>query len=98
MNFRPFQFQIYNAILRRWPRDVYGHFESAKNLFTTSIHVLVSAVQKLSRQVRLADGTLLYRGLGGELELPEGFWRSDARGRRGYKKKENNELKTGVHK
>jgi hypothetical protein len=78
------QFQVYNSILRRWPTDLYELFKSYKNLFSTTIHVLVSAVQKLSRQIRIPDGTLLYRGLGGKMDLPDSFSQPDERGGRGY--------------
>jgi hypothetical protein len=33
---------VYNAILRRWPDDIYGPFHSGGNLFATTIFVLVS--------------------------------------------------------
>jgi hypothetical protein len=46
--------------------------------------VLVSAVQKLSRSVKIPDGTLLYRGLGGTLDLPDPFFRPDGLGCKGY--------------
>jgi hypothetical protein len=36
------------------------------NLFTTTIFSLVSAIQKLSRTM----GTLLYRGMGGSMDMP----------------------------
>jgi hypothetical protein len=47
-------FQIYNAILRRYPREVFERFEGGGNLFATTIHVLVSAVVKISRVMLLA--------------------------------------------
>ena len=34
--------------------------------------------------MRLPQGLVLYRGLGGDLELPERFYRPDENGRRGY--------------
>ena len=80
------QFQVYNAILRRWPAAEFARYGSGPdaNMFATTVHVLASAVQKLSRSVHIPNGTLLYRGLGGTLDLPEQFVRSDALGRRGY--------------
>ena len=54
-------FVVYNAILRRFPPDVYQTFEQGKNTYSTTICVLVSAVQKLSRCTRIPEGTLLYR-------------------------------------
>ena len=67
-------FAIYNAILRRFPKDIYKVYEEADNKFSTTIFVLVSAVQKLSRCMNIPVGTLLYRGLGGSMELPDTFF------------------------
>jgi hypothetical protein len=67
-------FAIYNAILRRYPKDIYQVYEAAENKFPTTIFVLVSAVQKLSRCMNIPVGTLLYRGLGGSMELPDTFF------------------------
>ncbi len=78
------QYLIYNSILRQWPRDLYDLFHSGENLFTTTIHVLVSAVQKLSRSLRIADGTKLYRGLGGTMDLPDRFYNADVQGCKGF--------------
>ena len=80
----PAQYLIYNAILRQWPRDIYDLFHGGENLFTTTIHVLVSAIQKLSRSVRIPDGTKLYRGLGGTLDLPDRFYSADVQGCKGF--------------
>jgi hypothetical protein len=67
-------FAIYNAILRRYPADIYKVYETADNRFPTTIFVLVSAIQKLSRCMNIPAGTLLYRGLGGSMELPDTFF------------------------
>jgi uncharacterized protein len=67
-------FVIYNAILRRFPMDIYEVYETADNTFSTTIFVLVSAVQKLSRCMNIPAGSLLYRGLGGSMELPDTFF------------------------
>jgi hypothetical protein len=67
-------FVIYNAILRRYPADIYKVYETADNRFPTTIFVLVSAIQKLSRCMNIPVGTLLYRGLGGSMELPDSFF------------------------
>ena len=79
-----FQFQWYNTILRQYPKDKYLSFESGGNLFTTTIFVLVSAVQKLSRSIKVKDGTLLYRGLGGLMDIPKRFRKPDHKGCLGY--------------
>ncbi len=67
-------FAIYNAVLRRFPAEIYDVFKAANNLFPTTIFVLVSAIQKLSRCMDIPPGTLLYRGLGGIMELPDSFF------------------------
>jgi hypothetical protein len=54
------------------------------NLFTTTIFTLVSAIQKLSRTVIVPPGTLLYRGMGGTLEMPDCFYSTDKHGCSGY--------------
>ena len=70
-------FLLYNAVLRRFPADIYEVFKSAGNLFPTTIFVLVSAINKLSRCANIPPGMLLYRGLGGTLEFPQRFTRPD---------------------
>jgi len=79
-NFCPFHFLypgpmfvIYNAILRQWPKNIYEVYQ-ADNTFPTTIFVLVSAIQKLSRCMNIPTGTLLFRGLGGSMELPDTFF------------------------
>ncbi len=46
--------------------------------------MLVSAIQKLSRCMHIPPGTLLYRGLGGKLDLPDSFQIVDVNGCLGY--------------
>jgi ankyrin repeat protein len=70
-------FVIYNAVLRRFPTDIYQVLKDGDNLFPTTIFVLVSAINKLSRCMNIPPGTLLYRGLGGTLEFPDRFTRAD---------------------
>lgn len=80
------QYYIYNAILRRYPATEVEKY----NNFATTIYVLCSAVNKLSRckQVQ-ADGSLvenglpLYRGLGSLTDLPDVFSHG-MDGRNGY--------------
>ena len=64
-------FVLYNAVLRRFPADIYEVFKAADNLFSTTIFVLVSAINKLSRCANIPTGTLLYRGH--SLEAPSSF-------------------------
>jgi hypothetical protein len=77
-------FQIYNTILRRYPKEKFELFEKGDNQFSTTIFVLVSAVQKLSRFTRIPLGTQLYRGLGGKVDLPDIFFQIDDKGCSGY--------------
>jgi hypothetical protein len=77
-------FQIYNTILRRYPKEKFELFDKGDNQFSTTIFVLVSAVQKLSRFTRIPLGTLLYRGLGGKVDLPDIFFQIDDKGCSGY--------------
>ena len=67
-------FQVYNAVLRRFPSEVYERFDGGGNRFATTIHVLVSAVVKIARVMKLPSGLELYRGLGGLMELPDSFY------------------------
>ncbi len=71
-------FVLYNAVLRQFPTDIYNVFKDGGNLFATTIFVLVSAVNKLSRCMNIPPGTLLYRGLGGTLEFPDRFTHADS--------------------
>ena len=52
--------------------------------FATTIHILVSAVIKVAREMRIPQGLVLYRGLGGDMKLPDQFYQPDYRGCRGY--------------
>ncbi len=77
-------YQVYNALLRRFPKDVYDRYHLGGNNFSTTIHVLVSAVVKIGRVMRLPIGMELYRGLGGFADLPDSFFQADEHGCRGY--------------
>jgi hypothetical protein len=59
-------------------------FHEIGNLFETTIFVLVSAVQKISRKQKIESGKRLYRGLGGKLDLPKQFYDIDANGCAGF--------------
>jgi serine/threonine protein kinase len=78
-------YMIYNCILARWsnPAAMWDTLRSGNNLFTTTLSVLASAVQKLSAVAVIPDGLRLYRGTGGLVTLPEHFWQADELGRRG---------------
>ena len=67
-------YQIYNAVLRQYPPEVYEPFRVGGNRFATTIHVLVSAVVKIARVMKLPSGLELFRGLGGLMELPDSFY------------------------
>jgi NLR family CARD domain-containing protein 3 len=77
-------FVVYNGILRRFPKELYDVFAKSDNMFSTTIFVLVSAVQKLSRCMNIPAGMMLFRGLGGTLELPDSFTTADENGCKGY--------------
>ena len=79
-----FIYGFYGTILRRFPANVFAIFEQGCNKFATTIHVLGSAVTKLARHVKIPEGRLLYRCLGGILELPDCFFKTDANGRSGF--------------
>jgi hypothetical protein len=78
------QYCIYNTALRQFPALKYAHMCDVRNVYSTTIHVLVSAVQKLARSIKLPDGLKLYRGLSSAIDLPDGFYKSDACGCRGF--------------
>jgi hypothetical protein len=78
------QYDLINCLLRRFPDHRFGKYRDGSNLFSTSIAVLASAVQKISRVAIIPEGTTLYRGLGRRMELPDAFFRPDAMGRRGF--------------
>ncbi len=72
------QFEKYNTSLRQ------SQTEKAGNLYTTTISVLVSAVQKIARKTKLAEGLRLFRGLGGLMDLPKEFSTADPQGCKGF--------------
>jgi hypothetical protein len=77
-------FSVYSAILRRYPEEKFKFFKEGGNTFATTIFVLVSAVMKVAKCTRIPQGTLLYRGLGGLLDLPDHFFRVDENGASGF--------------
>ena len=77
-------FVVYNGILRQFPKELYSVFLQSDNRFSTTIFILVSAVQKLSTCMHIPAGMLLYRGLGGTMELPDSFTIADKNGCKGY--------------
>ncbi len=72
-------YMIYNCVLAQWsnPASMWDTLRSGRNLFTTTLSVLVSAVQKLSAITVIPDGLKLYRGTGGLAYLPEHFSKPD---------------------
>jgi hypothetical protein len=73
-------FVIYNTILRKYPTERYGALEEKDSLFPTTIFLLVSAIQKVSRVMVLRPGQSLYRGVDGNMTLPPHFIDPDAHG------------------
>lgn len=77
------QFQVYNVVLRRFPRDAYDGQLECGNVYTTTIYVLVSAVTNIARETRMSAGLKLYRGLGGDKTFPVSFFKSNDKGHKG---------------
>ena len=71
-------------MLRRHPPKIFSVFETGENFYPTTIFVLVSAVMKIARVMRIPEGTKLYRGLGGLMELPDSFFNAHNNGCRGF--------------
>ena len=77
------QFQIYNTILRRFPKQNYEELKGDGNIFTTTLYALVSGIITIARETKIPAGTKLYRGLGGDRTFPPFFFKSDTCGRKG---------------
>jgi hypothetical protein len=73
-------FVIYNTILRKYPTERYETLKAKDSMFPTSIFVLVSAIQKVSRVMVLRPGQSLYRGVDGNMTLPSHFTDPDLHG------------------
>ena len=78
------QYYVYNTVLRRHPDDLYKVIKASGSLFSTTIFVLVSAVQKLSRVTVVEPGTILYRGISARMRLPDLFFKCDEYGCSGF--------------
>jgi len=78
-------YMIYNCVLAQWssPPTMWDTLRRGNNLFTTTLCVLVSAVQKLSAVTVIPDGLRLYRGTGGLVTLPDHFTQPDEHNCRG---------------
>jgi hypothetical protein len=63
-------FTAYSSVLSKFPVDLAGAFAPVN--FTTTLHVIISAIQKLS--VRTPVQSIVYRGTGGRGYLPDCFW------------------------
>ena len=73
-------FYKYNAVLRGFPDAAVDGLKG--NKYTTTIHLIVSGVIKMSRCMYLPQRRHVYRGLG-DMELPEEFLAEDKFGVRG---------------
>ena len=78
------QYDLLNCLLRRFPHDRFIKYRDGNNLFSTTIAVLASAVQKIARVAIIPEGTSFFRGLSRRMALPDAFYRADAKGRRGF--------------
>ncbi len=70
-------FMKYNPCLRQGKAD-------GRNMYATTIFVLVSAVQKIARVTEISEELMLYCGLGTVSDLPESFMRPDDMGSKGW--------------
>jgi len=73
-------YMVLNCILRKFPKDRYNALKAKDCLFSTTIFVLMSAVQKISQVMVLRAGQSLYRGIDGNMDLPDLFIKPDAHG------------------
>ncbi len=78
------QYDLLNCVLRQFPDNRFSEYRGGGNLFSTTIAVLASAIQKISRVAIIREGTTFYRGLSRRMELPDAFFRPDDMGRRGF--------------
>ena len=78
------QYYAYNALLRMHPDKLYQDYKASDCRFPTTIHVLVSALHKISRTTKIEPDMKLYRGLGWDADLPELFYQTDAQGCSGF--------------
>ncbi len=78
------QYDLINCLLRRFPEPRFERYRAGGNLFSTTIAVLASAVQKIARVASIPEGTVFFRGLSRRMELPDAFFRPDGKGRRGF--------------
>jgi hypothetical protein len=63
-------YNVYNGILSNFPAKFATHFAPA--YFTTTIHAIISAIQKLSLQTPVQR--TVFRGTSGRGFLPDSFW------------------------
>ena len=73
-------FMVLNTILRKWHPDMYNELKAKDSLFPTTIFVLMSGLQKVARVMVLKPGQSVFRGMDGNMDLPEGFYKPDSRG------------------
>jgi hypothetical protein len=64
-------FNLYNAVLRKFPADLYEKLQG--NQYETTISCIISGILKISKKTVIPHDRRLWRGLGGMI-LPESFW------------------------
>ena len=69
-------YMLYNAVMRKFPKDLYDEHVQDGNMYETTIFCIISGISKLSRVTKLPNDRRVYRGLGGMI-LPEGFWKAN---------------------
>ena len=70
-------FMLYNIVLRKYPKTMYDSMKAKDTLFSTTIFVLTTAIQKMARVMVLQPGQALYRGVDGNMDLPDLFYKPD---------------------
>ncbi len=60
-------FLLYNTAMRGEPQRDVSHLQG--NKYETTIFVIASGITERSKSTAISAGRLLYRGLGGELQL-----------------------------
>lgn len=64
---------LWNIILRKYPVERFTALRKKDSLFPTSIFVLISAIQKISRTTAPRGNLTVYRGINAQEELPPAF-------------------------
>jgi hypothetical protein len=75
---------IYNAMLNRCPRDLFSRFSDGGNVFCTTVHVIMSAIVKISRIWKNHHGSETFSPISSLQVIPSSFHSADDMGCRGF--------------